>query len=331
MLKPLDSEQEKIEWRPTAKMEELVKRAAILAKIRAFFAERQVLEVETPLLSQATVPDPALQSISASVRDPRTSCDRTYYLQTSPEYAMKRLLAAGSGSIYQLGKAFRQEEWGRLHNPEFTLLEWYRLDFDHHALMNEVDELLQTLLQTPSAERYSYGEAFEDILGINPHEADEKALEDCAKRQEGIQIDGQLNRDGWLHLLMSHCLEPKLGEVRPVFIYDFPASQASLARIRPGKPPLASRFEVYYRGMELGNGFHELQSAAEQRARFLRDLENRREQGLPAVPLDERLLAALDQGLPDCAGIAIGVDRLVMQALGCQRIEEVLSFSFTSS
>lgn len=315
-------------WRPKAPREQLIKRAAILAKIRRFFADKQVLEVETPLLSQATVPDPALESITASIRDPRSSKTLTYYLQTSPEYAMKRLLAAGSGSIYQMSKAFRQDEWGRLHNPEFTLLEWYRLDFDHHALMTEVDELLQTLLQTLPAERYSYLEAFERVLGLNPHEAEENELEDCARRQEGIQINGQLSRDGWLHLLMSHCLEPELGKDRPTFIYDFPVSQAALARIRPGKPPLASRFEVYYRGIELGNGFHELKASDEQRARFLNDLESRRNQGLETVPLDERLLAALDHGLPDCAGVAMGVDRLIMLALGCERIEEVMSFTF---
>ncbi len=328
MRKRLDLVHDEISWRPSATIETLRRRAAILAQIRGFFAERGVLEVETPSLSQATVPDPHLLSIPASVQSPHHSHKLTYYLQTSPEYAMKRLLSAGSGCIYQLCKAFRQEEQGRLHNSEFTLLEWYRLGFDHHALMKEVDELLQLILKTATAERYSYAEAFERFLGINPHDAGDHALEDCAKRQEGIQINSQLSREGWLQLLMSHCIEPQLGEDRPVFIYDFPASQAALARIRPGNPPLASRFEVYCRGIELGNGFHELQASQEQRTRFLRDLDSRRQQGLEPVPIDERLLAALEQGLPDCAGIAIGFDRLVMLALGCRNIEEVLSFAF---
>lgn len=315
-------------WQPAASIEMLHKRAAILAKIRDFFAKREVLEVETPLLCQTTVPDPYILSIPATVRDPRSSRDKTCYLQTSPEYAMKRLLAAGAGSIYQMCKAFRQDELGRLHNPEFTILEWYRLGFDHHALMDEVDELFQTLMQTPPAERYSYAEAFKRFLGINPHEKGKEALEACARQQGGIAMEGELDRDGWLNLLMSHCVEPHLGKDRPAFIYDFPASQAALARLRPENPPVASRFEVYYQGIELGNGFHELQASEEQRSRFVRDLEFRSQNEIPLVPLDERLLAALSHGLPDCAGIAIGVDRLVMLALGCKSIEDILSFNF---
>lgn len=316
------------QWRPSASLEVLRKRAAILATIRAFFAQRDVLEVETPLLSHATVSAPHVQSITAMVPGPgpaNTIC----YLQTSPEYAMKRLLAAGSGSIYQLCKAFRQDELGRLHNPEFTMLEWYRIGFDHHALMGEVDALLQVLMQTPPAARYSYAEAFKQFLHINPLEASEEALEACARQQNGLMMEGTLDRDGWLHLLMSHCIEPQLGKDRPVFIYDFPASQAALARIRPEESPaVASRFEVYYRGIELGNGFHELQSSTEQRARFMADLEYRAQNKMPLVPLDEQLLSALEQGLPACAGVAMGVDRLVMLALGCSSIEAALSFGF---
>jgi lysyl-tRNA synthetase class 2 len=318
-------------WQPAASFEMLHKRAAILAKIRAFFAERGVLEVETPLLCETTVPDPYILSIPAEVRDPRLSQTKTCYLQTSPEYAMKRLLAAGSGSIYQLCKAFRQDELGRLHNPEFTILEWYRLDFDHHALMNEVDELFKGVMQTPPAERLSYAEAFDNFLGLNPHTAEKEELEACARHQAGIEMQGELSRDGWLNLLMSHCIEPHLGQKQPAFIYDFPASQAALARLRPGKPPLASRFEVYYQGIELGNGFHELQASEEQRSRFVRDLDFRAEHKIPLVPLDERLLAALSHGLPDCSGIAIGIDRLIMLALGCKAIEEVLSFNFAQA
>ncbi len=316
-----------LSWQPSASLLNLRKRAAILAKIRAFFAERSVLEVETPLLSQATVSNPHILSIAATVSDPHSAQTKLCYLQTSPEYAMKRLLAAGSGSIYQICKAFRQDERGRLHNPEFTILEWYRLDFDHYALMTEVDELFQVLLQTPPGRRYSYAEAFEHFLGINPHSADEKALQACA-RQAGIEMTGKLDRDGWLDLLLSHAIEPHLGKNAPTFIYDFPASQAALARLRLENPPLASRFEVYYQGIELGNGFHELQGETEQRSRFVEDLAYRQKHQLPPVPLDERLLAALNHGLPNCAGIAIGVDRLVMLALGESSLEKSMSFHF---
>jgi lysyl-tRNA synthetase class 2 len=302
----------------------LHKRAAVLAQLREFFAARGVLEVETPLLCSATVPDPYIHSIPASI-------DRqTAYLQTSPEYAMKRLLAAGSGPIYQICKAFRQDEQGPLHNPEFTILEWYRLDFDHHDLMNEVEALLDMLLPSLPAERLSYAEAFKTFLGIDPHQADVPTLKACAQSfQDAFSFQGELNRDGWLNLLMSHCIEPQLGKGRPTFIYDFPVSQAALARIRPETPPVASRFEVFYQGIELGNGFHELQAANEQRARFIRDIEYRREHQLPTVPVDEYLLAALAHGLPHCAGIALGVDRLIMLAAGCETVKKVLSFDFS--
>jgi len=318
-------------WRPCASVEMLRKRANLIAKIREFFTERNVLEVETPLLCHATVTNPYILSIPAIVRDPQSNQDKISYLQTSPEYAMKRLLAAGSGSIYQMCKAFRQDELGRIHNPEFTILEWYRLDFDHHALMDEVDDLLHLLIQCPRAERYSYAQAFQKFLSIDPHLASEKELEICAREQSEIQMQGDLSRDGWLNLLMSHCIEPQIGKDRPAFIYDFPASQAALSRIRAENPPVASRVEVYYNGIELGNGFHELQSAEEQRARFVKDLEYRQQNNLPLVPIDEYLLSALSHGLPDCAGIAVGIDRLIMIALGAKSLEEVLSFNFSNA
>jgi lysyl-tRNA synthetase class 2 len=250
------------------------------------------------------------------------------YLQTSPEYAMKRLLAMGSGSIYQISKAFRQGEVGRLHNPEFTMLEWYRLGFDHHALMNDVDTLLQRTLKTAPAERVSYADVFMKHLGINPHYASAAELEQIAK-QQSIHLTGTLpDRDAWLDLLWTHCLEPVVGQVRPIFLYDFPSSQASLAKIRPTNPPVASRFEVYFKGLELANGFHELQDAAEQAARFEKDQAFRKQHGFPDKAIDPRFLAALQSGLPDCAGVALGVDRLVMLALGCERISECVSFAF---
>ncbi len=306
-------------WQPTISNETLKARAAIIHRIRAFFAAREILEVETPLLCHTSVTDPYIQSII--VTKPYTA-----YLQTSPEYAMKRLLANGSGSIYQICKAFRQEESGRYHNPEFTMLEWYRVGFDHHALMREVDELLQTTVQAEPADKITYEQLFLNYLNINPHTTNITALKNCAAEQN-ILFEGELNDvDDWLQLLLSHCIEPKLGLQRPVFIYDFPASQAALSRIQNTIPPVASRFEVYWRGIELANGFHELQSATEQRTRFEKNNAQRKQLNFPTVPLDEHLLAALESGLPDCAGVALGIDRLVLLALNKKQINDVIAF-----
>ncbi len=315
-------------WFPHATLETLQQRADLLAKIRAFFSERGVLEVETPLLSPATVTDPHVIGIPALFKEMGSKKEKIFYLQTSPEYAMKRLLAAGYGAIYQLCKAFRQGEVGTLHNPEFTMLEWYRPGFDHHALMDEMDLLLRLVLKTPPAERVSYAQLFENFLSMDPHRASVAALAECAKKQ-GIQLSAEWDgndRNLWLDLLLTHCIELYIGRDKPIFLYDFPVSQAALAKIRAGDPPVASRFEVYFKGIELANGFHELQDVREQRKRFENDLAYRAQHGIPAVPIDENLLAALLHGIPDCAGVALGVDRLVMLALGKTSVKEVLSF-----
>ncbi|RMH22290.1 MAG: EF-P lysine aminoacylase GenX [Acidobacteria bacterium] len=310
------------DWRPAASLENLRRRAALIARIRLFFAARGVLEVETPLLAAAAVTDLHLASFELDAGGERR------YLQTSPEFAMKRLLAAGSGPIYQLGKAFRDGEVGRLHNPEFTLLEWYRPGFDHHALMDEVDAFLGEILGLPPAERIPYGELFERHLGIDPHRAGAAELRRCVRRRD-LDVEGLAEeRDPWLDVLLSHVLEPRLGRGRPTFVYDYPASQAALARLRDGDPPVAERFEVYVEGIELANGYHELVDAAEQRRRFAADLARRRERGLPAVAMDERLLAALDHGLPPCAGVALGVDRLALLATGGDALADVVAFPF---
>ena len=244
---------------------------------------------------------------------------------------MKRLLAAGSGAIYQICKAFRDGEAGRSHNPEFTMLEWYRPGFDHHALMDEIDELLAVVLGASKADRLTYGKAFERHAGVDPHRASVEALR-RAVEAHGVELAGAEpeGRDGWLHLLMSHAVEPHLGRGRPSFVHDFPASQAALARVRPpteaGGVPLAERFEVYVEGVELANGFHELTDAGEQRRRFEHELEQRRRAGLQAVPLDERLLGALEAGLPACAGVAFGIDRLLMLRAGIDDLRRVISF-----
>ena len=313
------------DWRPTAALETLQRRAELTARLRRFFAERGVLEVDTPALASATVTDLHLHSLSCCLATP--GAPRRLYLQTSPEFAMKRLLAAGSGPIYQICKAYRDGEAGRAHNPEFTILEWYRPGFDHHQLMDEVDDLLAAVLGAPLAERVTYGEAFERHLGFDPHRVPLTALRRAAE-EHGVELAGAEpeDRDGWLHLLMSHAVEPRLGRGRPSFVRDFPASQAALARVRPGEPPLAERFEVYVEGLELANGFHELTDAGEQRRRFEADLERRRLAGLAAVPIDERLLAALQSGLPGCAGVALGVDRLLMLAVGARDLRQVIGF-----
>jgi len=312
-------------FRPGASLAVLAARARLLARCREFFARRGVLEVETPVLSQATVTDPHLASLETRL----AGRPRPYYLQTSPEYAMKRLLAAGSPDLYQICKVFRDGESGRLHNPEFTMLEWYRRGFDHHALMDEVEALLATLLEgrlAEPAERLTYREAFGRELGLDPLAAPPAALAALAAERTGAALAGA-DRDTLLDLLMGAVVGPALGRGRLCFVHAYPASQAALARLLPGTPPVAARFEAYLEGLELCNGFHELADAAEQRRRFATDRAQRRARGLPEPPVDERLLAALAHGLPDCAGVALGLDRVLMLATACSSIGEVLTFA----
>jgi lysyl-tRNA synthetase class 2 len=313
-------------WRPGAAIDALRRRAAMLAQARAFFAERGVLEVETPILSGTGVTDPQIESLATRV----AGIEAPLYLGPSPEHAMKRLLAAGSGDIYQICKAFRDEERGRWHNPEFTLIEWYRLSFDDAALMTEVDALVRRLLapgrELAPAERLSYAEALERHAGVDAHRDGERELLAAAARH-GVACDAALDRDATLDLLMGLVVGPQLGRERPTFICDYPASQASLARLKPGEPPLAARFEYYLDGLELANGFHELGDPAEQQARFLADLATRRARGQAVPRLDERLIAALAAGLPDCAGVALGFDRLVAIAVGSTSLRGAMAFS----
>jgi lysyl-tRNA synthetase class 2 len=313
------------DWRPTAALEALRRRAEMLAAIRAFFAARGVLEVETPLLASAPVTDLHLHALSCLYRGPGADEGRTLYLQTSPEFAMKRLLAAGSGAIYQICKAVRGGEAGRRHNPEFTILEWYRPGWDHRRLMDEIDELLAAVLGTGPGERLSYAAAFLRHAGLDPHAEPEGRLRERVAAL-GVPSVAELGRDDLLDLVLSHLVGPRLGHCQPSFVFDYPASQAALARVRPGSPPLAERFEVFVEGLELANGYHELVDAAAQRRRFEADLEARRREGLPVVPIDEHLLAALEHGLPACAGVALGLDRLLMLALGTRDIAEVVAF-----
>jgi len=311
-------------------------RARLLQQTRAFFAVRNILEVDTPALSSAAVSDPNIHSFSTVYHGPGPRYGQTLYLHTSPEFPMKRLLAAGSGSIYQIAKVFRDGEAGHRHNPEFCLLEWYRVDFDHHQLMAEVAELLSELfaaylpLQAP--QYLSYGAAFRQFLQLDPHRASVAELSACAL-QQGLDAPATMSQsspDPWLDLLLSHCIEPRLPSDRLVFLYDYPVAQAALAKIRADQTPVAERFEVYLNGLELANGFHELNDASQQRRRFIHDNQQREQHGLASMPVDEKLLAVLDK-MPDCAGVAIGLDRVLMLAAGVGSIEQVIPIPFAQA
>jgi len=315
-------------WRPTASLTALRRRAELLAAVRAFFAARGVWEVETPSLSAAAVTDPNIDSLSVAYHGPGAPESRRLWLQTSPEYAMKRLLAAGSGSIYQICHAFRAGERGRRHNPEFTLVEWYRVGFDHHRLMDEVAALAALALGERPVERLSYRDAFLREAGVDPLRASVEELIACATaHQIPLPPLAEDARDAWLDLLLSEVVSPRLGRGCFSFVYDFPATQAALARLRETEHGMVGeRFELFIDGLELANGYHELSDPVEQRQRFEREAARRAEEGREAPAADERLLAALAAGLPPCAGVALGFDRLVMLAVGAARIDEVIAF-----
>ncbi|HVS65184.1 MAG TPA: EF-P lysine aminoacylase EpmA [Thermoanaerobaculia bacterium] len=325
MSRIADAPTRAVPWRPSASRATLELRAELLARTRSFFAGRGVLEVETPQLCAATVPDVHLHSVGVRL----AAFDRPLFLQTSPELAMKRLLAAGSGPIYQIARAFRDGEIGRRHNPEFTLVEWYRPGLDDHRLMDEVEALLTDLLpaalRAQPAQRWRYRELFRDRLDVDPLGDPLQRLREVA----GPTAPPGLERDDLLAFLLTHRIEPGFPHDRLLFVHDFPASQAALARLAPDAEgdQVGRRFEVWAGGLELANGYWELGDPVEQRARFERDLRERKNRGLDAVPIDERLLAALETGFPDCAGVALGFDRVVMLAAGAQHIGEVLAFS----
>ncbi len=313
--------------RPSASRRALAARAEILSAIRDFFRGRGVLEVETPLLCAAGAIDEHLDPIAVTVRLPGSQGRR--FLVTSPEHSMKRLLAAGSGPIYQIARAFRDGERGRLHNPEFTILEWYRPGFDVQALMDEVELLVSAVLGDAAArpfERITYREAFQRACGIDPHSATLEELARLVRAGGGGNNATSADRDALLNELLVTRVEPALGAVRPAFLHDYPASQASSGCVRAGVPPVAERFELYVRGIELANGYRELLDPAEQRVRYEQAARRRGAAGKAALPMDERLLAALRDGLPAGAGVALGVDRMVMIALGAAGIDEVIAF-----
>ncbi len=302
----------------------------MLKTARAFFEARGVLEVETPILSAAAVSDPQIESLATHI----AGVPGSSFLCPSPEYAMKRLLAAGSGDIFQICKVFRDSERGRWHNPEFTMIEWYRVGQDDAALMDEVEALVAELLAPGRAlgpaERLSYSDAMHRHAGVDAFDSTEDELLDAARRH-GIHCEAQLDRDAKLDLLMGLIVGPRLGRGNPCFVCDYPASQAALARLKPGLPSVAARFELYLDGLELANGFHELAQPQEQRARFTQDLAIRGARGQARPPLDENFLAALQNGLPDCAGVALGFDRLVAIALGAERLADTMAFSIENA
>jgi elongation factor P--(R)-beta-lysine ligase len=319
------------DWRPSASSATLARRAALLAQARAFFATRGVLEVDTPMVVNAAVTDVHIESARVGL-EARADGAR-HYLHTSPEYAMKRLLAAGSGDIFQICHVVRGGERSRHHNAEFTLIEWYRIGFTLEALMNEVDALVRELLgaraPAPASERVSYRDVFQRELALDPLAADLDALRRAGAALGYTGGDAPCaagERDALLDLLMAARIGPSLGRDTLTFIHGYPASQAALARLDPTDSRTALRFELYGEGLELANGFHELTSVEEQRRRFEGDLEERRRRGLPLCALDERLLAALAAGVPDCAGVALGFDRVLMLAAGASHIDEVLAF-----
>lgn len=323
------------EWRPTASLEMLTIRARLLSKLRVFFADKDVLEVQTPILSHAGNTEPAISSFITN-----SFHNQSVYLNTSPEFLMKRLLAAGSGSIYQIAQVFRQGEQGQKHNPEFSLLEWYRVNFDHHALMSELDSLIRFVaagfIKLEPSQFYTYQDAMLKFAGVDPFNTNFNELKqvtinagiDVVGLHQDLDSANNNSIDTWLDLLMSQVVEKKLPENCPVFIYNYPVSQAALAKISETNSQVAERFELYINGLELANGFNELRDAAEQQRRFKLQQQQRQSAQLAEIPADTHLIEALKNGLPECAGVAVGLDRLLMLLTQSEHINEVLSFHF---
>ncbi len=310
-------------WRPYADYNSIKLRAEVLGKIRQFMLEQNILEVETPVLAHAPVTELQIASFSTDFVSLQQDSNVSLYLQTSPEYAMKRLLASGSGAIYQISKVFRNEEQGKLHNPEFSLLEWYQPACDHHQLIESLALLLQAL-EMNDHEKIAYGELFAEHTGLDPHSCETSTLASLAK-DYGLSSNTD-ERTVLLDFIFSHKIASTLGMSAPLFVYDYPACQCALAKLSSSIPPIAERFELFINGMEIANGFHELTDADEQLQRFQQDLALRKKFNRDDVPIDDYLLDALKQGLPDCAGVAVGIDRLLMAMTGSKDIQDVLTF-----
>lgn len=307
-------------WQPSAKIQTLKQRASIVNQIREFFTKRNYLEVETPYLSRYGVSDPYIKNIKTQVDNER------FYLQTSPEYHMKRLLSYQSGAIFQISRVFRDDEIGRYHNPEFSLLEWYHLGIDHHGLIAETSQFLQEILHCKALVKITYKDIFLKVCKMDPFTADIQEFKNVLKAHnlDNVLNVDEIDRDQYLFLIMSHIVEPHMSQSDcPIAVYDFPKSQAALARVKDDK---ALRFEVYFKGIELANGFYELLDSQIQQKRF--DIDNQKRNALrqEMIQPNPYLLDALKNGIPECSGIALGVDRLIMLALDKDHISEVLSF-----
>ncbi len=318
-------------WQPTLSWKAAQQRATLLKDIRLFFDNRAVIEVETPLLSQGTVTDVHIEAMSCKynfLSDSDAETGSEYFLQTSPEYSMKRLLASGYKSIYQISKAFRHEESGRFHNAEFTMLEWYRIGFNHFDLMEEVELLLINILQCEQTSRISYQNLFLQYVDIDPLTASKPVLLSIIDKHDKLSewIIEEDDIDILLQFVFSEIIEPNIGISAPCFVYNFPLAQASLAKISRDDPRVAERFECYFRGIELANGFHELTDAREQIERFHEDNRIREAKGLKTKPVDKKFIAALKSGLPNCSGVALGIDRLMMLKNDADHIEQVVTF-----
>ena len=318
-------------WQPSMNWQHAKQRAQILSQIRAFFLAKNVIEVDTPLLSHATVTDPHLDAFVTHFNYSKAShCDESValYAQTSPEFAMKRLLASGYGCCYQICKAFRHEQHGRYHNPEFTMLEWYRVGFDHFKLMDEVAALMSLILGCQQVERISYQALFIRELAIDPLTADKAELIKLITSHNKLSdwLEQEECIDTLLQFIMAELIEPTIGKDIPCFVYDFPASQASLAKISSQDRRVAERFECYFKGIELANGFHELIDVEQQKLRFEHDNEVRAQLGKSKQAIDNNFISALANGIPACAGVALGIDRLIMLALSASKIDQVITF-----
>ena len=322
----------KNDFLPMANLEVLRQRAEIMQRIRRFFDERNFFEIETPILSHDIVVDRYLHPIGISKKEVTGvvgDADEMLWMQTSPEFGMKRVLAAGAEAIYQICKSFRQGEMGDRHNPEFTMLEWYRCGDDMQSGMKLLSEFVEEILQKPATQERSYREAFSWFASVDPFDATIEELKSVARKNGVSIVDHEDNdRDGWLNLILSEVVEPQLGLESPVIVYDWPESQAALATVRSEDPPVAERFEIYVDGVELANGYHELLDADELVKRNSINNQHRVKDGSHLLPEESRLLEAMKHGIPGCAGVALGIDRLVMLALGANSIREVVAFPF---
>ena len=310
-------------WRPYADNNLIKLRAEVFAKVRQFMSERHIMEVETPVLSHTTVTEFHLDSFCTKYSSLQKNMEEHLYLQTSPEYAMKRLLASGTGAIYQISKVFRNEEQGKHHNPEFTMLEWYQPGYDHHQLMGELESFL-SLFAMNDCEKTSYADVFARLTGLDPHTCDTDELVRLAA-EYGLSSSSE-ERSVLLDFIFSHKIAPTSDNTKPLFIYDYPACQSALAKLSDKLPKVAERFECFINGMEIANGFHELTDADEQLGRFEEDLGLRKKAKRADIPIDHLFMDALKHGLPSCAGIAVGIDRLLMTMTGIEDIREVLAF-----